>query len=165
MNNFLKSLLKGLLLFCSLHGLCQQDSIHKIGDPRLKTTAFRTFLMGNNYRREWLEPINVLTVDLKSLNINSVKEGGGKETRSLRVEGNDGKKFAFRSVEKFPDAAIPEEFRKTLVEKLAQDGLSASYPYGVLSMGVLSTSARVPFWKNKLVCIRDDSTLGKYKVN
>ena len=94
MNNFLKSLLKGLLLFCSLHGLCQQDSIHKIGDPRLKTTAFRTFLMGNNYRREWLEPINVLTVDLKSLNINSVKEGGGKETRSLRVEGNDGKKFA-----------------------------------------------------------------------
>jgi len=111
-----------------------------------------------------LEPINVSTVDLKSLNINSVKEGGGKETRSLRVEGNDGKKFAFRSVEKFPDAAIPEEFRKTLVEKLAQDGLSASYPYGVLSMGVLSTSARVPFLKNELVCIPDDSTLGKYQA-
>jgi len=164
MNNFLKgSLLKGLLLFCSLHGLCQQDSIRKIGDPRLKTARFRTFLMGKNYRREWLEPIKVPTIDLKRLNIISVKEGGGKETRSLHVEGNDGEKFAFRSVEKFPAAAIPEELRKTLVEKLARDGLSASYPYGVLSMGVLSTAARVPFLKNELICLPDDSTLGKYQ--
>src|SRR5689334_1346851 len=164
MNNFLKgSLLKGVLLFCSLHGLCQQDSIQKIADPRLKMTGFRTFLMGENYRREWLEPVKTLFVDLKKLNITSFKEGGGKETRSLHVEGSDGKKFVFRSVEKFPAAAVPEELRKTLVEKLAGDGLSASYPYGVLSMGVLSTSARVPFLKNQLVCIPDDSTLGSYQ--
>lgn len=153
-----------LLLFCSLHGLCQQDSILKIGDPRLKNTGFRTFLMGRNYRKEWMEPIKVPNLDLKKLNITSVKEGGGKETRSLHVEGNDGKKFSFRSVEKFPAAAIPEDLRKTLVEKLAQDGLSGSYPYGVLSMGVLSTAARVPFLKNKLVCLPDDSTLGEYQA-
>ena len=152
-----------LLLFCTLHGLCQQDSIRKVGDPRLKTTGFRTFLIGKNYRREWLEPVNVPILDLKKLSIISLKEGGGKETRSLHVEGNDGKKLAFRSVEKFPAAAIPEELRNTLVEKLARDGLSASYPYGVLSMGALSTSARVPFLKNELVCLPDDSTLGEYQ--
>ena len=164
MNNFLKgSLLKGLLLFCSLPGLCQQDSIRKIGDPRLKTTGFRTFLMGKNYRKEWMEPVKVPILDLKELNISSIKEGGGKETRSLHVEAKDGKKFALRSVEKFPATAVPEELRKTLVEKLARDGLSASYPYGVLSMGVLSTAARVPFLKNELVCLPDDSTLGEYQ--
>ena len=85
MNNFLKgSLLKGVLLFCSLHGLCQQDSIQKIADPRLKTTDFRTFLMGENYRGEWLEPVKARVVDLKKLHITSVKEGGGKELDTVR---------------------------------------------------------------------------------
>ena len=89
------------------------------------------------------------------------KPGGGKETKSLHLESSDGKKWSLRSVEKFPENAIPAEFRKTVVEKLAMDGLSASYPYGVLSMGILSQAAGVPYFRNHLGYIPDDSILGE----
>jgi hypothetical protein len=164
MNSFFaRSLLKGLFLLFSLHALCQRDSVSQIADPRLKTRGFITFLMGRNYRDEWTTPVSVPILDLKSLNITSLKEGGGKETRSLHIEEDSGKKFDLRSVEKFPENAVPSELRKTVVEKLALDGLSASYPYGVLSMGVLSHAAHVPFFINQLEYVPDDSVLGKYR--
>src|ERR1700751_3855164 len=107
MNGLLKgSFLQGLFLFSFLHGFCQQDSTRKIADPRLKITPFRTFLMGSNYLHEWMEPLKVPLLDLNDLNITSIKEGGGKETRSLHIEEDNGKKFALRSVEKFPENAI-----------------------------------------------------------
>src|SRR4029079_10596218 len=59
--------------------------------------------------------------------------------------------------------AIPPELRKTVAEKLTLDGLSASYPYGALSMGIFSQAVRVPFFKNQLTYIPDDSILGKYR--
>jgi hypothetical protein len=119
--------------------------------------------MGKNYRNEWTTPVKVPILDVRSLNITALKEGGGKETRSLHIEVDSVKKFDLRSVEKFPENAIPSELRKTVFEKLALDGLSASYPYGALSMGVLSHAAHVPFLMNKLVYVPDDSVLGKYR--
>jgi hypothetical protein len=164
MNSFFgRSLLKGLFLFPSLHVLCQEDSVSQIADPRLKTQGFRTFLTGKNYRDEWTTPVKVPILDLRSLNITSLKEGGGKETRSLHIEEDSARKFELRSVEKFPENAVPSELRKTVFEKLALDGLSASYPYGVLSMGVLSHAAHVPFLMNQLEYIPDDSVLGEYR--
>ena len=160
---FGRSLLKGLFLVFSLHARCQEDSVSQIADTRLRTSGFRTFLMGKNYRDEWTTPVKAPILDLKSLNITSIKEGGGKETRSLHIEEDSAKKFDLRSVEKFPENAVPSELRKTVFEKLALDGLSASYPYGVLSMGILSHAAHVPFLMNQLAYVPDDSALGEYR--
>ena len=106
---FGRSLLKGLFLVFSLHARCQEDSVSRIADTRLRTSGFRTFLMGKNYRDEWTTPVKAPILDLKSLNITSIKEGGGKETRSLHIEEDSAKKFDLRSVEKFPENAVPSE--------------------------------------------------------
>ena len=174
------------LLFLSLHSLGQKDSVIKTSrhdpnevktdtvlpsfikiaaDPGLKGNAIKNFLIGKNYRREWLEPVGVPVLDLSEAfgGLVPQKLGGGKETRSLRVEDSAGKEWALRSVEKFPETAIPPELKKTIAAKLMKDGISACYPYGALSMGVFSKAFHVPFFKNTLVYVPDDPALGEFR--
>jgi hypothetical protein len=134
-------------------------------NPQLKENGANKIFVGANYRKEWTQPVEVPIVDLHKAYGGLVpnKAGGGKETKSLRVEDSAGREWALRSVEKFPENVIPPELKKTIGEKLIKDGISASYPYGVLSVNTLSSAANVPFFKNALVYVGDDSALGEFR--
>lgn len=134
-------------------------------NPQLKGTGLKQFLIGKNYRQEWTQPITVPILDLQNESGGLVpeKQGGGKETRSLKLKDTLGRTWALRSVRKYPENAVPPEFRKTVAETLITDDISASYPYGVMSMSVFSKAAGVPFLKNKIVYIPDDPALGKFR--
>ena len=134
-------------------------------NTKLKTTSFNAKLLGHNYRNEWLEPIRVEVLDLSTCKggLKIVKEGGGKETRSLVVKDSADNEYALRSIQKFPENALPEAFRKTIAVKIARDNISASYPYAALSVGVLANAAGVPHLKDQLYWLPDDSALGEYR--
>jgi len=185
-----------LCLFFSLHSLGQKDSVVKIGrqdpnefkmparmtrsdgdttfptivkvaaDPQLKGNGFKKFLAGKNYRREWIEPVEVPVLNLNTAygGLIPKKLGGGKETITLRVEDSTGKQWTLRTVEKFPGDAILPGLRKTeAVKKIVKEGVAGSYPYGMLSMGTLSKAVHVPFLKNTLVYIPDNPALGEFR--
>jgi len=135
-------------------------------DPQLRGNGFKKFLVGKNYRREWIEPVEVPVLNLSTAygGLTPKKLGGGKETITLRVEDSTGKQWTLRTVEKFPGNAIPPGLQKTAtIKKIVKDGVSAAYPYGILSMGTLSNAAHVPFLKNTLVYIPDDPALGEFR--
>jgi hypothetical protein len=134
-------------------------------DSTMRGKGLKKKLTGKNYRKEWTEPVTMPVFDFNSNGGMRIdKPGGGKETKSLHLESADGKKWSLRSVEKFPENAIPVQLRKTEAEKLFKNGVSASYPYGALSMEVFSNAAHVPYMKQKLVyLINSDDSLGKYK--
>jgi hypothetical protein len=187
MNNFFSTgLLKMSFLFLSLHSSGQKDSVihtsrdnpgeHKIdttfpafikiaANPKLKGNGCKKFLAGKNYREEWLQPVKVPVLNLNTAYGGLVpkKLGGGKETKSLHIEDSAGRQWAFRSVEKFPEKAIPPELKKTIAEKLVCDGISASYPYGALSMETFSNAAHIPFLKDTLIYIPDGPALGEFR--
>jgi hypothetical protein len=187
MNSFpLRSIFKMFFLLFSLHSRGQEDSVFKISrhdsnelqmdtilpgfikvaaDPGLKGNGFKKFLVGKNYREEWFQPVKVPILDLTTAHGGLVPKrlGGGKETKSLRIEDSAGRQWALRSVEKFPENAIPPDLRKTIAEKIVKDGISASYPYGALSMGTLSNAVNVPFLKDTLVYVADDAALGEFR--
>src|SRR6185436_17924190 len=48
-------------------------------------------------------------------------------------------------------------------EDLVTDGVSASYPYGALSVTVLAEAAGIPYNKVRLVYIPDDPRLGEFQ--
>ncbi|RYF86681.1 MAG: hypothetical protein EON98_02920, partial [Chitinophagaceae bacterium] len=137
------------------------DSVLIAANPKLKGGFLRNIFMGKNYRQEWTTPIKVPVLDFK--NLKPEKQGGGKQTRSLRVEDANGKEWSLRSVEKFPDAAIPPDLRQTFVKNIVIDGISASYPFGGLSIEPMARAAGVPMLRKKLVYIPDDPRLGRFR--
>jgi hypothetical protein len=133
----------------------------------LKGNGFKNFFVGKNYRKEWTQPIRIQVLDMSKERggLTPIKQGGGKQTRSLRVVDSFGKEWSLRSVEKDPTAAIPPDLRQTFVKDVVMDGISASYPYGVLSMETFSKAAGVPYMRNKLVYLPDDPRLDRFRAD
>ncbi len=70
------------------------------GEEYNKASGVKRFFFGNNYRAEW-----TAKVDLKVFNISREKGGfkikslgGGKQTKSLRLEDKDGKEWVLRTI-------------------------------------------------------------------
>lgn len=141
------------------------DSVTVAAADYYKAGRFKKWLMGANYREEWTQPIRVpvFNIGKEKGGLKVKKKGGGMQTKSLQLEDKNGHEYALRSVEKFPDATLPEEFRQTIVKDAVVDGISASYPYAALSLPVLSRATNVPYAVPKLVYIPDDPRLGYYQ--
>ncbi len=126
----------------------------------------RPVLLGKNYRDEWETIIaNVPVFDLSTEKggLKIVKQGGGMQTRSLRLEAADEKQYVLRSIEKFPEKAVPAELRNTIAEDVVADQISASHPYGAFVIPPLAGAAGVYHTNPRLVWLPDDPRLGKYR--
>jgi hypothetical protein len=122
--------------------------------------------MGSNYRKEWNTPITVpvLHISTDHGGLTPLKRGGGKQTKSLRLEDANGKQYTLRSVTKYiTSKTLPAGIESEAAADLVSDGVSASYPYAALSMSVLSEAAGVPHGHPELVYIADDPKLGEFQ--
>src|SRR5258706_6401478 len=70
---------------------------------RFNTSGARAFWMGTNYRKEWNTPITVPVLYLSKEygGLTPTKRGGGKQTKSLRLEDANGREYVLRSVTKY----------------------------------------------------------------
>lgn len=141
------------------------DSVMIAADPNLEHSSTRNLFLGKNYRNEWTTPVKVPVLNLGNElgGLTPTKQGGGKQTKSLRVTDSTGKEWALRSVAKFPEAAIPADLRETIVKDIVTQGVSASYPFGALSVEPLAKAAGVPYKRRKLVYIPDDPRLKRFR--
>ncbi|HEX6846486.1 MAG TPA: hypothetical protein VF144_05885, partial [Chitinophagaceae bacterium] len=143
-----------------------QDSASAPGSTKFKNDGSRRFWRGANYRQEWLTPVKAPIINLATEKggLKPVKMGGGKQSKTLRVEDPTGRQYSLRLIEKFITAkTLPAELQSQAAEDLVADGVSASYPYAALSIPVLSEAAGVPYNKVKLVYIPDDPLLGEFR--
>lgn len=150
-------------LTATIHHL--PDSFTTITAPYYKAGKFKRWLLGENYRKEWTSTITVPVFDIgkERGGLKPTKRGGGMQSRSLRLEDAQGREFVLRSVEKYPDKTLPEEFRQTFVKDAVVDGISASYPFAALSVPPLATAANVPHASPKLVWLPDDPRLLQFR--
>lgn len=141
------------------------DSVSVAANEQYAAGKFKKWLLGTNYRKEWITPIKVKVFDISNdkNGLKITRQGGGMQTKSLRLTDKKGNEYVLRSVEKFPDNTLPEEFRQTFIKDAVVDGISASYPYAALSIPVLSDAVKVPHSKPRLVYIPDDPQLGYYR--
>lgn len=144
------------------------DSVTVIASGKFRSSGFRNFLLGKNYREEWKTPIRVPVIDLGKEygGLKPLKRGGGHQTKSLRLEDKTGKEYVLRSIEKaVTDAALPPDLRGTFAKDLISDGVSASYPYAALSVPALAEAVNVPHANPRLVYVPDDPRLGKFRTD
>jgi len=143
-----------------------QDSIKVAANTTFKTNGSKKFWMGSNYRTEWKTPVTVPIINLSTEKggLTPVKRGGGKQTKSLRLEAANGEEYSFRSIQKFiTSKTLPLDLQSEAAEDLVADGVSASYPYAALSVTPLAKAAGVPYLDAKVVYIPDDPKLAEYR--
>ncbi len=121
--------------------------------------------MGSNYRDVWSQEIQAPVFDFKSEggDLKIVQRGGGMQTLSLRLEDPKGRQYTLRSIEKYPEKAIPEAFRETFAKDIVQDQISAAHPYGALVVPHLAKAAGIYHTNPKVVWLADDPRLGNYR--
>ncbi len=145
----------------------QTDSVaSKAGT--FSTSGGRYFWMGSNYRKEWNTPVKaqVLNLATEKGGLTPIKKGGGKQTKSLRLEDASGREYTLRSIQKFiTDKTLPGDLQSEAAADLVSDGISASYPYASLSMQPLADAAGVPYGKVRLVYVPDDPKLGEFRAD
>jgi hypothetical protein len=121
--------------------------------------------LGKNYRDVWNKVIEVPVFDLASEKggLAIIQRGGGMQTLSLRLKDSSNREYTLRSIEKFPEKAVPEIFKKTFAEDLVQDQISAAHPYGALVIPPLANAAGIYYTNPKLVYLPNDPKLGIYR--
>ncbi|MBR9915128.1 MAG: hypothetical protein GYB32_09940, partial [Algicola sp.] len=121
-------------------------------------------VQGEQYRDAWSTPVNVPILFLDTLfgGVTIVKEGGGKQTHSLKLQSKNGIIYTLRSINKDPEPLVPE-FAKTLgLENIIVDGISAQHPYAAILVAELAEAADVLHTHPKAVFVPKQKALNSY---
>ena len=120
---------------------------------------------GAGYREAWAAPATFPVLDLgtEAGGLTPVKRGGGLQTTSLRLQGENGKQYGLRLLEKSGLAQVPRELRDGAVADVVRDQRAAANPYSVLVAAGLADALGVLYQEPKIVYIPDDPRLGRYR--
>ncbi|HEX3234363.1 MAG TPA: hypothetical protein VHR41_09195 [Gemmatimonadales bacterium] len=141
------------------------DTVVVTPNARYRAGGLHTLLFGRHYRDLWATPLRVEVLDLERFGggLHPTRRGGGKQTRSLRFKGGDGREYQFRSVDKDPSPLLPPELRKTLAQRIFQDQISAGHPAAPLVVSPILDAAGVLHSEPRLVLLPDDPALGEFR--
>lgn len=126
----------------------------------------RPGMLGNNYREEWVTEVHDIPyfdIGHEKGGMKILKRGGGQQTKSLRLEANNKKQYVLRSIEKYPESAVPAELRNTVAVNVVVDQISAAHPYGAFAIPKMAEAAGIYHTNPKLVYLPDDPRLGIYR--
>lgn len=142
----------------------EHDSVLLSPSTLYEGDVLKEFMQGKNYREAWSTPVKVPIAYLDTLKggVKIVKEGGGKQTHSLKLKNKDGILFTLRSVTKDPEKLIPEVAEDLGLENIIVDGISAQHPFGAILAAKLSEDAGVLHTHPKILFIPKQAGLAEY---
>jgi hypothetical protein len=174
----LKFLLPSVFLLSSLAAQAQQrlpgtqpagqtgaDSVViKVHPSYANVTAAHRWLFGKNYRAEWAAEVKLPVIRISEIHggLIPVKEGGGMQSKSLRLANKQGKEWVIRSVEKTPDKLLPPNLQGTFAIDWIDDAMSAQHPFSALIVPPLAKAANVYHASPVIGVVAADPALGEY---
>lgn len=133
-------------------------------------------MWGDHYRKEHGTKLEVQTVNLDTLygGLTPVRQGGGFQSKSIRLVDKEGREFIMRDLKKnatqflqkslFTDQIIKDEFDNTTTEALLYDFFTASHPYTPFIVGDLSDLIGIYHTNPKLFYIPKQPALKHYNL-
>lgn len=142
----------------------EQDSATVAAGERYGASGIVRSLAGNGYRDLWTTPIRVPVVRLTDIGggLTPIRLGGGVTTRTLHLDGADGRRYVFRSVDKTPSDLL-EDLGGSIVEGVIQDQMSSFHPSGALVVARLFAALDIPTAQPRLMVVADDPALGDFR--
>lgn len=139
----------------------------------LRKSKFSKFLWGQRHRSYYGLPVTAPIVNLDTLygGLKVVKEGGGHQSHSIRLEDNEGREFAMRSLRKsalkFLKFKIPgvsyatEDYEDTVPEDIIEDFFTTAHPYIQLVINPLAKAIDVNHSDTRLFYVPKQLALGQ----
>ncbi len=128
-------------------------------------SSFHRFLFGESYRKLWAAPVKlkIFRLEKEKGGLRIVKQGGGLQTKSVRLEDPTGQQWVLRTVQKYPERGLPENLRKTVARDILQDQVSGTHPFSALTVPPLAEALGIPHANPEIVYVPDDTALGEYR--
>ncbi|WP_396632789.1 ShlB/FhaC/HecB family hemolysin secretion/activation protein [Maribacter sp. R86514] len=135
------------------------------------------FLWGERYREFYGQPVEAPIVQLDTLygGLSVVKEGGGHQSFSLRLEDKNGRQYAMRSLKKsalkFLKFKLPgisyntEDYQDTWAEKAISDFFTTAHPYMQLVINPLARSVDINHSDTDLFYVPKQDSLKQFNEN
>ena len=145
----------------------QFDSIIvREASTKFEKNGLHKTLFGKLNRRVWSQPVehDVFNIaDDEYDGLVPVKLGGGKTTKSIRLENNSELQYVLRSVEKKTYKILPEIYHNTFVQDMIEDQvIGATNPYGAMVIPRLADAAGVYHTNPRIVYLPKQQLLGDY---
>ena len=135
-----------------------------------------SLLFGKHYREYYGQLINAKTISLDQLygGVHPTIAGGGHQSRSLRLEDNNGKEYVMRAVKKsvsrflqsvaFKDQYVEDRFKNTVAEDFLYDFYTTAHPYAPLAVGNLAEKIGISHTNPLLYYIPKQNQLGEFNA-
>lgn len=124
------------------------------------------WFFGKNYRAEWAMPVKLPVIRISEIagGLRPVREGGGMQSKSLRLANAAGQEWVIRSVEKTPDKLLPENLRGTFALDWLDDAMSGQHPFSALIVPPLAEAAGVRHANPLIGVVAQDPALGEFNA-
>ena len=177
-------MLKNLLLILAMIGSAFAVKAQSVSSPILKersgytdsvivqvhpsydrVSGIHRWLFGKNYRREWATPVKLPLIKISKLygGLKPIREGGGMQSKSLRLIDPSGKEWVVRSVEKSPEKLLPANLQGTFAVDWIDDALSSQHPFSALVVPPLAEAAGVAHANPVIGVMADDPALAEFR--
>lgn len=139
--------------------------IVKVHPSYAQVTGVHRWLFGQNYRTEWAAAVKLPLIKISSIHggLKPLSQGGGMQSKSLRLADKTGKEWVIRSVEKTPEKLLPPNLQGTFAIDWVDDAMSAQHPFSALIVPPLAAAANVHHSDPIIGVVAPDAALAEYE--
>lgn len=129
-----------------------------------RRSEYHNFFWGRHYRKEWSTPVRVndFYLDTAAGGLLPYAEGGGRQSKTLRLRNGDDMEYVLRSVNKDFGRALPEEMRGTVISRIAKDQASIGHPFAAITITPMARAAGIYHTNPVIVFVPAQPALGGY---
>lgn len=155
-----------LLLVPAARAQMPQRSVTVVPGPQYDASGFARFFLGDGWRSLWLTPVQVRMLDIGAFEggLTPERQGGGNQSVTLHFIDAQGTGWVFRSIDKFPQQALPRELNGSFLGSLVEDQISALNPGVHFIMPRLLQAADLLHIQPTLYVMPDDPRLGEFRA-
>lgn len=161
------------LIFLSLdlpviaqNGDSVNSGTHKVvvAGAQYKKNSLHQMLWGKHYRKDWVTPVKMRTINLDTVNggLVAYEKGGGRQSKTLRLRNAAGKEYVLRSIDKSFGKALPELYRGTFIEAIIDDQVSIAEPYSAVTIPGMAAAAGIYHTIPQIVFVPSQKALGEF---
>ena len=135
-----------------------------VAGPQYAKSSFHQWLWGKHYRKEWITPVSMpgFLLDTAAGGLKPYREGGSRQTKSLRLVNPNEKEYVMRSIDKSFGRALPPIFQKTFVETIINDQVPLGHPYSAVTIPMMAEAAKIYHTNPRIVYVPEQPALDSF---